>query len=101
MKIEIDIPTYERLRACLSERYPDVKVRLIASDPMLKKLGFVEAVSCTIDLIATQEQAEQIMDDAIDLEVAAFNVDDERSEEWKLYEQYGWLFDFFLYYFGD
>lgn len=100
MKIETDIPTYERLKSCLSERYPDVKVRLLVSDPMLKKLGFVEVVPCTIELIATHEQAKHIMDDAIDLEVDAFCIDDEKSEEWKLYERYTWLFDFFLYYFG-
>ena len=95
MKIETDMPTYKRLKRCLSERFPDVKVQLITSDPMLKKLGFAEKVPCTIDVIATDNQAEQIMDDAIDLEVRAFMIDDENSEEWKQYEQYGWLFDFF------
>ena len=100
MKIETDMLTYERLHRCLSERFPDVKVQLITSDPMLKKLGFAEKVPCTIDVIATDDQAKQIMDDAIDIEVRAFMIDDKDSEEWKQYERYGWLYDFFLYYFG-
>ncbi len=52
MKIETDMPTYERLKRCLSERFPDVKVQLITSDPMLKKLGFAEKVPCTNEILA-------------------------------------------------
>ena len=94
MKIETDIPTYQRLKECLSERYPTISVKLLSADYALKKLGFVEAVPCVIDVVATDEEISLVAEDAYDLEIAAFQIDDENSEEWELYERYGWLYDF-------
>lgn len=96
MIYETDMPTYEDLVKCMSELYPEIKIELKSSDPMLAKLGFVEKIPCEIDVQATEEQIKNIMDDAIDFEVAAFSIDNEKSKEWKLYERYGWLFDFFF-----
>lgn len=99
MKYETDIPTYLELKECLSEIYPQVKVNLISSDPMLKKLGFVDEVPCQIEICATEEQIQEIRDVAIDFEVDAFNVPNnyypnENDEAYKKYVRYGWLFDF-------
>lgn len=96
MIYETDMPTYENLVRCMSELYPNIKIELKSSDSMLAKLGFVEKIPCEVDVHATEEQIKSVMDDAIDFEVAAFNIDDEKSKEWKLYERYGWLFDFFF-----
>lgn len=90
-----DMPTYENLVRCMSELYPNIKIELKSSDPMLARLGFVKEIPCEVDVQATEEQIENIMDDAIGFEAAAFNIDDEKSKEWKLYERYGWLWSFF------
>ena len=95
MRIETNMPTYERLKKCLSERYPHITVDLISSDPILKQLGFVDVIPCVIDVNATEDEIGSVVDDAIQLEIDAFSRDDESSEEWKLYERYGWLYLFF------
>ena len=95
MRIETDMPTYERLKLCLSERYPQITVELISSDPMLKQLGFVNVIPCVIEVIATEEEIFAVADDALQLESDAFCCDDESSEEWQLYEKYGWLYELF------
>lgn len=97
MKIETNIPTYERLKECLSERYTTITVKLLSADYALKKLGFVETVPCVIEVVSTDDEISSVIEDAFDLEIAAFQIDDENSEEWKLYERYGWLYDFFQY----
>ncbi len=96
MTIETDIPTYERLKKCLSERYPTITVRLMSADYALEKLGFVETVPCVIEVGPTDDEISSVVEDALGLEIDAFQLDDENSEEWKLYERYGWLYDFFL-----
>lgn len=94
MRIETDISTYERLKECLSERYPTITVKLLSADYALKKLGFVEKVPCVIEVVSTEDEISSVVEDAFDLEIAAFQIDDENSEEWELYERYGWLYDF-------
>lgn len=79
MKIETDIPTYERLKLCLSERYPEIPVRLLSADYALKQLGFVIKVPCVIEVVATEEEITSIIEDALDLEIAAFQIYDENS----------------------
>lgn len=95
MRIETNMPTYERLKKCLSERYPHISVTVISSDPMLEQLRFVDTVPCVVEVIATEEEIATVADDALQLEIDAFSCDDESSEEWKLYERYGWLYLFF------
>ena len=41
MKVETDMPTFQRLTKCLAEIYPQATVELLASDPALRDLGFV------------------------------------------------------------
>ncbi len=95
MRIETDMPTYKRLKQCLSELYPHITVNLISSDPMLEQLGFVDTIPCVVEVVATEEEIRSVADDALQLEIDAFCCDDESSEEWQLYEKYGWLFEIF------
>ncbi|MGN1098069.1 MAG: hypothetical protein ACI4SS_04145 [Clostridia bacterium] len=97
-RIETDIPTYEKLKQSLSEIYPDIKVELVDSDPALFNLGFVLTVPCTVDVYATKEQIEEIMDIAMHYEINAYNTADYPKyddPDYILYERYGWLWDFF------
>ena len=36
MKVETDMPTFQRLTKCLAEIYPQATVELLASDPALR-----------------------------------------------------------------
>ncbi|MDP4133363.1 MAG: hypothetical protein Q8882_05065 [Bacillota bacterium] len=99
MQYETDMETYLRLKQCLSEIYPQVEVTLLKSDPMLKKLGFVETVPCKIELNITKAQRDKIRDMVLQFEINAFNTIDgkyppENSMEYKNYYKYGWIFDF-------
>lgn len=99
MIIETTEPTFHLLKECLSELALDIKVELISRDPVLKALGFVAEVPCVIKVEATPEQRNEIIDLTIDLEIAAYNTPsgypDEKSEEYRNYKRYGWLYDFF------
>lgn len=101
MIIETTETTYLMLKECLNEIYPSIKVELISCDPALKALGFVKEVPCTIKVDATSQQLQDVLDLAIDFEVAAYNTPsgfDKKSEEYRDYERYGWLYDFFYEY---
>lgn len=93
MRIETDMPTYERLKQCLSDRYPHITVELISSDPMLYQLGFVPVIPCVIEVVGTEEDITAVADDALQLEIDAFQINDENSEEWELYKKFGWLYE--------
>lgn len=100
MKVEADMPTFQRLTKCLAEIYPQATVELLASDPALRDLGFVHEIPCTIEIHATQEQINEIKEMAIQFEIDAINSADgtycpDNSEAYLNYEKYGWLFDFF------
>ncbi len=99
MQYETDMTTYLLLKQCLSEIYPQVEVTLLASDPMLKELGFVETVPCKIELNITKEQRDEILDIVLQYEIDAFNTQEgkepsENSIAYKGYCKYGWLLDF-------
>ena len=95
MKFETDIPTFERLKQCFEERYPKISANLLSADYALKELGFVKTVPCIIEVVATEEEIKVVVDDALQLEIDAYSCDEEDGEVWKLYERYGWLYDFF------
>ena len=102
MIIETTETTYLMLKECVNEIFPSIKVELISCDPALKALGFVKEVPCTVKVDATSQQLQEILDIAIDFEEAAYNTPsgflDEKSEEYRNYKRYGWLFDFFYEY---
>lgn len=93
MKYKTDMPTYLRLKQCLSEIYPQVEVMLLSSDPILKELGFAETVPCKIELNMTKEQRNEIRDLTIQFEADAVDKP-ENSAAYKDYCKYGWLFNF-------
>lgn len=95
MKVETDMPTFQRLTKCLAEIYPQATAELLASDPALRDLGFVHEIPCTIEVHATQEQINEIKEMAIQFEIDAINSCPDNSEAYLYYEKYGWLFDFF------
>lgn len=98
MVYKTDYDTYQKLVHCLDELNFDIKVDLITTDPMLKELGFVDYIPCTIDIMAKKEEIQKIKDFATDCEIAAYNdeiIGNDNKHVWEEYEKYGWLFDFF------
>ena len=52
MIYETNDDTYQKLLRCLDELNFDIKVDLRTTDPMLKELGFVDYIPCTINITA-------------------------------------------------
>ncbi len=60
MKIETDNETYKKLKERIAEIMPEINVRLVSEDKMLRNLGFVDFLPCTIELQATEKQLEKL-----------------------------------------
>ena len=100
MIYETDMRTYSKLKDALTELFPEIEVKLLSSDPMLKQLGFAGEVPCKIEVCATESQIEEICDTAMGFEIAAFNTTDgqypdEDDSDYINYLKYGWLSGFF------
>ena len=96
MKYAISFSTYESLKECLSEIYPQVEVKLLEKDTALRDLGFVDYIPCIVELVATDEQIEEIIDMGHQYEIDAYNTetgDDPLPGDpnYRLYLKYGWL----------
>ena len=97
MIYDTDIDTYYRLKECLYELFPEIKVKLISSDPMLKKLGFTETIPCVVEVCAENKKIDEIRNIAIDYEITACALDDYPDENdivYRNYLRYSWLYDF-------
>lgn len=94
-----DIPKKDclKLKECIGELMPSVKVNLIAEDTNLHKLGFTNEIMCTVELNLSDEQREELIEMCIDFETDAFMYEpvDEQSEAYKNYVRYSWIVDFF------
>ena len=77
MRGKTDFDTYEKLKACLSEIYPQIEVKLISQDPMLKNLGFVDYIPCEIELCGTEEQIGDLENMIIGFEIDAYSTHDD------------------------
>lgn len=98
MKIETDNETYKKLKERIAEIMPEINVNLITEDNMLRKLGFVDFVPCTIELQATEEQLEELYDMCIQFEIDVFNTPDgkypSKNDPYYLkYLRYTWIAD--------
>lgn len=104
MLIEIeDIKVYEQLKNDLLEIYPQVKIELLHVDKALFDLKISSTIPCTINIDATEEQIEEIMDRVMKFETDAFNTPDgslpsDDNPDYLLYKKYGWIWSFFYRY---
>ena len=97
MKFEVTLEEYEKLKEALAEVFPNIEVELLVRDDALYNLGFTDKTPCIIDLKASEEQFDEIIEFAIDLEVEVYNVPDDRKIDkndtsYIKFEKYGWLF---------
>ena len=85
MIIESNTTEYELVRECLKERFPEIDVVIAISDPALKKLGFSDEVPCTFEIMATDDEIEEIFEFAMDLEAEVYM--SENPEKDPLYQE--------------
>ena len=101
MIYETKMNVYLKLKECLSELCPEIEVKLISSDPMLKVLGFVDDVPCKVEVCASDSRIEEIRDMVMEFETDAFNTPDGEypnttNSDYIKYLRYGWMFDFLI-----
>ncbi len=90
---ETDKKTYLRLKECLNELHPEIKIELIAYDENLEKLAFTQSAPCVVNLYLTKEQRRILLDELEMIEMDAIDISDKKSNE--RYEKYGWLWAVF------
>lgn len=92
---------YEYLEAKIHDICPWVKMRKIPYpfDKSLIEKGLSIDNAFIVEFDMNAEEYEEMMDKYMWLEVMAYNTGedwpDENSEEFKRYEEYGWLWDYF------
>ncbi|MBR5428575.1 MAG: hypothetical protein IK118_09525 [Clostridia bacterium] len=99
--IETDMCSFETIARLLPDVVPGVRLKHIATDENLKKLGFVDYPPCVFTLDMSRDEFDDIMFALMDIETDAFNTPDgEMPEEddpyYQKYLKYGWLWDLFF-----
>lgn len=94
----MDKKTYIKLKECIAEIAPDIKVEFITEDVNLYNLGFVKNIPCSINIIASEKRIEELINICIQFEIDAFNTLDgeypkESDEAYKKYIRYAWIYD--------
>lgn len=74
-----DIPKerMELLLSAIADLRPNMPVRIIAEDIVLYQLGLVQYVPCTIEICASDEDIEELVEEVQDMEIDALNFTDE------------------------
>jgi len=93
-RLEVPLDVYQRLKQCLFEIHPEIKLVLASCDYALASLGFVDQPPCVIHVDLTQEDMEQLLDELMDFEIASVDMP-EQSKEYQACVKYGWLWDIF------
>ena len=70
-----DIPQSQaqRLLAALKELRPSIEAAIVVEDPALLKLGLVQETPCTIEINATDEEINALVDEIDHMEIDAYN----------------------------
>ncbi len=73
-----DIPKehMEKLLSAVADLRPDFRVRVVAEDPVLYKLGFVQYVPCTVEIDASDEEIRELLIEVYQMEAEAWGFDD-------------------------
>lgn len=99
IKLNLELPQYQRLEKQLPDICPDVKFYLECSDENLVKFGFCDVAPCVVVFELDEDDFEKMLyDDLVQIEVDAFNTPDgkdppEDDEYYQKYLKYGWMFD--------
>ena len=94
---EESIETYQALKDGIKELIPEIEVKLLKEDINLFNLGFRSYIPCDIEIIATYEQIDELMDKIIQFEVDAYDTPNgrepkETDENYIKYQRYSWIY---------
>lgn len=93
-RLESSLNVYQRLKQCLFEIHPEIKLVLASCDYALASLGFVDYPPCVIHVDLTQEDMEELLEELMDFEIDSVDMP-ELSKEYQTYVKYGWMWDIF------
>ncbi|NCC16948.1 MAG: hypothetical protein EOM28_11525 [Clostridia bacterium] len=94
MIIKTVIETYELLKERIAEIAPEIQVDLITSDENLFKLGFTDRIPCVVEIVATEDQINRLIDLCYDFEASGYDFP-EKSPEYIKYKRYAWIATWF------
>lgn len=91
--------TYERLKSCLPDLIPNVRIDVLVMDENLERLGFCESAPCELAINLNRKDLEDLLDELIDIETIACDGYhyDYGNRDYARYEKYGWMYDVFYY----
>ena len=88
--------TYQYLKDYIKELIPEIEVKLLKEDINLFNLGFSSHIPCDIEIIATDDQIDELMDMIIQFEVDAYDTPNgepkETDESYIKYKRYSWIY---------
>lgn len=94
MIIKTVIETYKLLKERIAEIAPEIQINLISSDENLFKLGFTDRIPCIIEIVATEDQINRLIDLCYDFENYGFD-SPENSPEYIKHKRYTWIATWF------
>ncbi len=100
MKVEMTEEEYISLKEFIDINKLDIEILSVVADKQLFCLGFVEQIPYVVELRATEETIEYASEIAMSYEISVYNTPNgdypsEDTEDYKLYENYGWIWDLF------
>lgn len=102
-RLDLPLNTYRELKQRLSEIHPEIELTLVSCDYALAALGFVDEPPCIVHFDMTEEELDDLLDDLMEYEIDAFQVDNgtqsawEKTPEYQAYVKYGWMWNVFYY----
>ncbi len=86
--------TYERLKSCLPDLIPDIKIDVLVMDENLERLGFCESAPCTLTINLNSKELEDLLEELDDIEMRYYSY--ESYFNCKNYEKYCWMYPIFF-----
>ncbi len=89
---------FEELQKCMARFRPEIKLILGECDDMLERLGFCNYAPCIIYVDVTEQEMDALVDDLIQIEIDAYNLEGEPLPNdtcFLLYKEFGWMWDYF------
>lgn len=88
--------TYQYLKDYIKELMPEIEVNSLKEDINLFNLGFRSYIPCEIEIIATDDQIDELMEMIIQFEVDAYDTQNgepkETDENYIKYQRYSWIY---------
>ena len=71
----------EKLITAISDLRPDIRIRIVAEDEMLFKLGFTQYLTCSVDIDMSEEAVSELVEEVQQMEIDAYNYDERKLKD--------------------